>query len=94
MAGVIILNLFKNYDNYPKYGLKTIQRIFTKNSDEEDNKIKLMLLVHISKMSLQVHLSAYYCKEIEIMKTKIELTAQLETWKNVACKVLAHGGVN
>lgn len=96
MSCVIIQNLCKYTDSakYPKYGLNAIKSVITKNLDDEDSQAQLMLLVHLTKMKLSIYESAMFFKCFERMRIKTEYTEQLNAWKDVAYKVLAHSEVS
>ena len=95
MPSVIIANVCKNCTNgmYSKHGLDMIHRILSKNPDEPDTLPQWMLCLIISKMDLDMDLSATLFFRFEKMKSVSELNERMITWKEYAECVINHKGV-
>lgn len=96
MPSVIIANVCKNCTNgmYSKHGLDMIHRILSKNPDEPDTLPQWMLCLIISKMDLDMDLSATLFFRFEKMKSVSELNERMITWKEYAECVINHKGIN
>lgn len=96
MPGIILMNLCKYCDDakFRISALNTIKRIITKDINENDTKIQLALLVHMSKIKLPVDKLPNLYLSIDQMTTEVEITHRLIMWQDVALKVMEHTEVS
>lgn len=88
------MNLCKYGDKYELDILNVVKRILLKDITEDDCKLQLTFLVHLTKTIIPKNRMAGLYRSIEYMTSNIEVTHQLLTWKNVAILVLNHPQVS
>lgn len=93
MPGVIVSNFAKYGDrSIEKYGLDYLKKIITKNPEEDDTKLQLMMMVHLSKLNVDDPASLFI--NVEGATIRVDNTEALNSWIAISHSVLQHTGVS
>lgn len=86
---MIIINFLKYAQaTIHKFGLDALKRIISKNVEEEDTKVQLMLMVHVSKLSIPNPATVY--TYVESTTCLMQIDEVVESWVAIANKLLEH----
>lgn len=94
MAGAIVVNFCRNYALTPEFSkraLVAITSVLQKTSTEGD--AQRTLLLHLTKMKIDVNMASYYFQNADNMKIKSVISEDETKWKNLAEKVIRHENV-
>lgn len=90
---MIILNVCKFAPNrkFPLYGLRSIQRILSKDADIEETRLQQMFLVHLSKTNMDVDtLATIISIRLDSMTAEIRMDENVQMWIDIATATTKH----
>ncbi|CAF3533287.1 unnamed protein product [Rotaria socialis] len=95
MPAVVIMNFSSNYGEKLKIsflnkGFTALANIIQRNGSNIHARAQLTLMVHITKMEMQLWLVVLLFMKIEDLSARTNLTQQLEQWKSIALKTISH----
>lgn len=93
MAAVIVENMIKFSPNrkFPLISLRAVGNIISKSVNIEEVRLQHMLLVHLTKMDLDVNMFTHMVfLYFNTMTTDINVDSRFEDWETIADRVLHH----
>lgn len=99
MPAVILMNFSSHYGDklkipFPNKGFTALANIIQRNGLDIHARAQLTLLVHITKMDMQLWLTVLLFMKIEALFVHTNLTQELEQWKWIALKTINHPQVS
>ena len=80
--------------SFPKKGFQSLAVIVQRNGSDIHARAQLTLLVHVTKMELQLWLTVLLCMKTEDLFVHTSLTAQWQEWKSAVLKTIHHPQVS
>ncbi|CAF3332548.1 unnamed protein product [Rotaria sp. Silwood2] len=99
MPAVVIMNFSSHYGeklkiSFPNKGFTALANIVQRNGSDIHARAQLTLMVHITKMEMQLWLAVLLFMKIEDLFVHTNLTQQLEQWKSIVLKTINHPQVS
>ncbi|CAF3790133.1 unnamed protein product [Rotaria sp. Silwood1] len=95
MAAVVIMNFSNHYGeklkvSFPNKGFTALANIVQRNGSDIHSRAQLTLMIHITKIQMQLWLAVLLFMKIEGLFVHTSLTQQLEEWTSIVLKTVNH----
>ncbi|CAF3982985.1 unnamed protein product [Rotaria sp. Silwood1] len=99
MAAVVIMNFSNHYGeklkvSFPNKGFTALANIVQRNGSDIHSRAQLTLMIHITKIQMQLWLAVLLFMKIEGLFVHTSLTQQLEEWTSIVLKTVNHPQVS
>lgn len=95
MPEIVLINFCRNVGDitFPMSGLLALKDIVTKDVDDEDSRLSMILLIHLTKMQFSIRDAAMYYSDFTCIIGNVD-TTDARCWLEIGNLVLAHTTVS